>query len=186
MTTTLSPAEDGYRLIQRANVARAAAWGPMFMDIGVSSELAGALARWSGIESGGDPRAVSRLGERGLLQAMPNTARAIFTGGEIAELANPATTNERHAQLALKEYNWLWGSAAKRVSSPPTDDEGKAFFAKLYHQRPKDFWDVKMHGPALQMAGELAQLWSNQPNAMHRLRAASVVAWASPSPWGVA
>jgi hypothetical protein len=180
------PSNDGAALVKRANSGRAGAWTTFLTDQGISQELAGCLARWIGIESGGNPLAVSPMGERGLLQAMPNTGAVIFTPGEWAALTDKATTNAEHARLAIKEFDWLWGKAAARVSGDVAalTDTDRAFYAKLYHQWPRDFWAIKMHGPALAMAGVLAKTWEGQPKALHRLKAASVVAWNNPEPWG--
>ena len=181
-----SPRMDGAALIARANSPRAASWATYLVSLGASPALSEALSRWIGLESGGNPLAVSRLGERGLLQAMQATAvgrGGFFSMPEWESLTNPATTAEEHARLAIKEYAALWARAAARITDPPGGDLDRVFYAKLYHQWPKDFWTVKMRGPALAMAGELARLWATSPNSMHRLRMAAVVAWNDPEPW---
>jgi hypothetical protein len=154
-------------------------WAAIFESIGAAPALAAGLARWVGIESGGNPRAVSRLGERGLLQALPTTRKAFFTDAEWEELGAPATTNERHAQLALKEFAWLLKQAETRIPGIPDDDyAGQLFAAKLYHQRPKDLWDVKLTGPGAAANAQLSLLWgAKAPNSEHRRKAAAVVAW---------
>lgn len=172
--------EDALVLQKRA--ATGARWQRIFESLGVAPALAAGLARWVGIESGGNPRAVSRLGERGLLQALPTTRKAFFSDEEWAELANPQTSDERHASLALKEFSWLATQAGKMVRDlPDISDPGILFFAKMYHQRPKDLQDVKLSGPAAAANASLALLWgAKAPNSDHRRKAAAVVAWGYP------
>jgi hypothetical protein len=166
----------------QALAARAATgrrWADVFERLGTPSELAGGLARWVGIESGGNPRAVSRLDERGLLQALPTTRKAFFSDAEWAELGDKATTDERHAALALQEFAWLLKQAKTRIAGITDEDyAGQLFAAKLYHQRPKDLWDVKLTGPGISANAQLALLWgAKAPNSEHRRKAAAVVAW---------
>lgn len=173
--------KDGQALLARANSARAQAWAGLFPE--VDGDTADALARWAGLETGGNPVAVSRLGERGLIQIMDKSRKGIFDDAEWAALSDKATSAEDHARLAVKEYRALLSRAMAKVTDPPADSSGQVFFAKLWHQWPKDFSDIKMHGPALAMAAELAQRWKDAPNSLHRLRAASVVAWNNPEAW---
>jgi hypothetical protein len=94
---------DGAALLARANGARALALTTLFLDSGESAVMAEALARWAGVESGGNPLAVSRLGERGLLQAMPEVGDGgIFTHAEWRALGDPATPMAEHVRLAVK------------------------------------------------------------------------------------
>jgi hypothetical protein len=172
----------GADLLRRANGGKASGWVPIFESLGQTYRVAQALARWAGIESSGNPLAKSKLDERGLLQAMKATK--IFTDAEWTALSDAATPAQTHAALAIKEARELWTRAAKRIKNQPSDPIEQLFFAKLYHQRPKDFWDVAMHGPATTMAAELAKMWAASPAAMHRLQVASVVAWNNPEPWG--
>lgn len=172
--------DDGQQLVKRAATGRR--WEPVFESVGASPTLAAGLARWVGIESGGNPRAVSRLDERGLLQALPTTRKAFFTDEEWAKLGDPATTDEEHARLALKEFAWLLKQARVKIANISDDDEaGQLFAAKLYHQRPKDLWDVKLSGPGAAANAVLALAWgAKAPKSEHRRQAAAVVAWGNP------
>jgi hypothetical protein len=146
-------------------------------------ELAGALARWAGIESSGNPTAVSSLGERGLMQAGPQSVdEGALSPDQWDALINPDTGPSTHAGIAMHYVDWLYGRAARYIKAPPTGALDQLWYAKLYHQRPVDVRDGKMHGPAIPMARELARRWARDPKAMHRLRAANVVAWGTPTP----
>jgi hypothetical protein len=182
--------KDGADLVRRANLPAASAWRADFAAHGLSDSLAAALARWAGIESSGNPIATSRLGERGLLQCSKNTA--LMAGGPYTQvewdsLVDKTTPRTTHARLAIQLYEWLAARAAKYVPDMPGDDADRVFYAKLYHQWPADFHGkaaVGLHGPALDMAHDLAVKWSvGSPHSLHRLRAASVVAWNAPAPW---
>jgi hypothetical protein len=173
--------DDGQALVKRAGTGYR--WARVFEAAGASAALAAGLSRWVGIESGGNPLAVSRLGERGLLQALPTTRKSFFSDAEWAELGDAATTDERHAALALKELAWITDQAAKRTTSPlDRDDVGTVlFFSKMYHQRPKDLYDVKLPGDGRAANALLALAWGPKaPNSDHRRKAAAVVAWGYP------
>jgi hypothetical protein len=174
------PVQDGLQLVNRARTGER--WASVFESIGASPTLAAGLSRWVGIESGGNPRAVSRLDERGLLQALPTTRKAFFNDAEWAELGDPATTDQRHAELAMKEYAWLLGQAKRYAKNVPDgDDGGSLFYAKLYHQRPKDMTDVKLSGSGAAANALLAAAWgAKAPNSDHRRKAAAVVGWGNP------
>lgn len=176
---------DGAALVQRATIPRAIAWQGLFSGQGLSDPVSAALSRWAGIESAGNPLALSKLGERGLLQCMESTGLGgkIYSPGEWAALTDPATSAETHAQLAAKLFRAMWERAAKHITDPPSDPVDQVFYAKLFHQWPKDFLVENMHGPALPTAVELAKRWADKPKSMHRLRAAAVVAWGLPQPW---
>lgn len=178
-------AADGAALVRRATAPQAVQWQPLFSGQGLPDATSSSLSRWAGIESSGNPLAVSKLGERGLLQCMESTGIGgkIYSPGEWAALADPATAAETHAQLAVKLYRAMWERAAKLMTNPPSDPVDQLFYAKLFHQWPRDFKTEKMHGPALPMAVELAKRWADKPKSLHRLRAASVVAFGVPEPW---
>src|SRR5262249_39116128 len=55
---------------------------------GLPAEIADAVAT---VESGYDSRAIGRVGEIGLMQVLPSTARLRGFGGTLAELADPET-----------------------------------------------------------------------------------------------
>lgn len=172
--------DDGKELQRRAQTG--SAWQADFESVGASPQLAQGLARWVGIESGGNPLATSKLGERGLLQSLPSTRKAFFSDDEWAELSNPATSRARHAYLAMQEYAWLLSQAHKMVKDYVADDVSDLFYAKLYHQRPKDLQDVKLSGNGAAANAILAAAWGPKaPNSDHRRKAAAVVAWGNPN-----
>jgi hypothetical protein len=177
---------DGERLIARANQSMARAWVARFMSADAPQALAEGLARWAGIESSGDPLARSKLGERGLLQSTEQSALrekpVMLTWSEWDALSRKETPTEQHAKIAMRMANWLWARAKPHVIDAPNDFTSALWYGKLYHQRPVDVRDAKMHGPALPMARELAVRWANDAAKMHRLRAANVVAWGVPTP----
>lgn len=169
--------DEDQTLVARANTGRR--WADVFESLNTPSDLADGLARWVGIESGGNPLAVSKLGERGLLQSLPATRTSFFTDAEWNSLTSPATTDQEHARLALKEFAWLLAQAQKRVSNIADDDfGGQLFVAKLYHQRPRDLQEVKLTGPGAAANVQLSMAWgAKAPNSEHRRKAAAVVAW---------
>lgn len=177
---------DGVRLVSRANQATAHDWVGRFMNADAPQQLAEGLSRWAGIESSGNPLALSKIGERGLLQiglqsALRESPPAL-SALEWEALASKNTTSEMHARIAMKIANWMWARAKRYVADPPNDFASALWYGKLYHQRPVDVRDGKMHGPALPMAIELKNRWSGDAAKMHRLRAANVVAWGQPDP----
>ena len=186
----VDPKADGDALIKRANQKAALAWASIFADHPVTPLVAGELARWAGIESSGNPLAKSRLNERGLMQAGAQTVdEGGLTQAEWDALIDPKTTKKQHADLAIKYVDWLASHAATHLLSDPADPVDRVWYAKLYHQRPVDVRDVV--GPltkqlsttnAHTIATVLANTWSADPKAMHRLRAANVVAWGTATP----
>lgn len=177
-------------LIKRANQDAVKRWRNVFArqhtNVGpISPELAAALARWAGIESSGNALSTSRLNERGLMQAGPQSvAEGAYNDGEWLSLTDPATEDDQQAQLAIHYVDWLYGKAAAFLTTPPQSPVDQLWYAKLYHQRPIDLRDGHMHGLAPAMARELSLRWANDPKALHRLRAANVVAWNSCDPPG--
>jgi hypothetical protein len=171
-------------LQKRANQEQAQAWIPDLEAAGASPDLARALARWIGIESSGygagDPRGVSKIGERGLLQITPTTAKEALTPGEWQELGDPATPRLEQAKIALKQFRWHQTKAKQYVKDWPGDDTfDSVFYAKMHHARPKDLSDAKLSGTAAKNARELATRWKKDTAALKRLAAATVVAWGS-------
>ena len=188
-----SPAKAAAALVDlstlqtRANQEQAQAWIPDLVAAGANPDLARALARWIGIESSGfgagDPRGVSKIGERGLLQITPTTAKEALTAGEWQELADPATPRARQAAIALKQFRWHQTKAAKYVKDWPGNDTfDSVFYAKMHHARPADLSSAKLSGAAAKNARELVTRWKNDAAALKRLAAATVVAWGSVSP----
>ena len=175
--------DDGAKLLARATQANANRWVTLFVDHPVSPLTAAALARWAGIESSGNATAHSRLDERGLMQAGASTvAEGGMSATDWSRLINSATTNKEQVALAVHYVNWLFERAAKYIAQAPKDPVDQVWYAKLYHQRPVDVRDGKMHGAAADMARELAERWKGDAKAMHRLRAANVVAWGTSEP----
>jgi len=182
----LDPKADGEALMKRANQKAAAAWAVTFASVPdhpVSPLSAAALARWAGIESSGNATKPSRLNERGLMQAGPQTvAEGGLTQPEWDALISPSTSKLQHAALAIKYVDWLAQKAFTYVPKPPVDPVEIIWYAKLWHQRPVDVRDSGLTGDAIADARTLAQKWAADPKAMHRLRAANVVAWGTPTP----
>jgi hypothetical protein len=190
-------AADGAHLVQRANQQTALAWAPVFAALSIHStgapihvppELAAALARWTGIESSGIPITSAR-DERGIMQVGPGLGGPAtkppppaFNDGEWLTLSDPETSHDTQAGWGMHYVDWLYGRASKYIKDAPADLVDQLWYAKLYHQRPVDVATGKMHGPAVAMARELAKRWADDATAMHRLRAANVVAWGTPTP----
>jgi hypothetical protein len=173
-------------LLKRANQAAAAAWAVTFASVPdhpISPLTAAALARWAGIESSGKATNASRLNERGLLQAGPQTVdEGGLTQSEFDALIAASTSRAQHAALAIKYADWLAKKAFTYVARPPVDPVEIIWYAKLWHQRPVDVRDNGLTGDAIADARMLALKWAADPKAMHRLRAANVVAWGTPTP----
>lgn len=179
---------DGDKLQRRADQHMAIDWLALFLNEGAPHDEAEALVRWAALESSGDPHKVSTLGERGLFQLGAAAQKdGALTNTEWSALLNPATTNQQHAHMALRQANWLWHRAAAKITNPPDgvdapeDDISAMWYAYLQQQWPADVTKA-LHGPALPMARELATRWANDPKKMHRLRAANVVAFGVPNP----
>lgn len=178
-----SPEADAAKLLERANQPNAHAWAVIFTDVPVSPLSAAALARWAGLESSGKATNRSRLDERGLMQAGPaSVTDGELTQAEFDELISPATSKARHAQLAVKYVDALSNKAMTYVEHPPKDPVELIWYAKLWHQRPVDVRDAGLTGDAIADANMLALKWANDAKAMHRLRAANVVAWGTATP----
>jgi hypothetical protein len=166
------------KYVARANQQRAKDWIPDLVRAGAPPEIAERLARWIGLESSGNPLALSRIGERGLLQSTKTTALQgkLFTPGEWAELQSPNTTRARHAALALKQYVFHARRAALRVTNrPAADSHDWVFYSKMDHTRPVDLQEAKPHGAAASMARDLQTRWASDPAKLQRLAMASVV-----------
>lgn len=190
--------DDGAKLMARANQPTALAWVPVFMSahvqakgapVHITEALAQAYARWAGIESSGNALANSRIDERGLMQVGPllggpatQPPPPAFEQSDWVALTDPETSHERQADMAIHYVDWLYGRALKYIANPSSDPIDQVWYAKLYHQRPVDLRDGKMGGPAREMARTLAKRWAGDSKAMHRLRAANVVAFGVPNP----
>lgn len=174
-----SPAE----LLQRATQPRAMAWVPYFVDVGESPAVADALARWAGIESGGDPRSVSVLNERGLLQVGAQTqSEGGISAADWAELVNPDTLPNTDARIASHYWRWLLSRAIKHLPVAPLDGVDSVWFAYAYHQRPKDFTEWGTLPPnAASAAAYLLQHTGGNPQLAKRVAANNVVAFGTPT-----
>jgi hypothetical protein len=187
-----SPEEDCANLQMRANQPTALAWVPYFMGahamhkgvpIHITAPWAEALARWAGIESSGNPLITSRLDERGLMQAGPQSvSEGLMSQSDWVALTDPDTSHEQQADMAILYADAMYGKAKTHITDPPADPTDEIWYAKMWHQRPVDVRDGKFHGPARAMARELAARWANDPKAMHRLRAANMVAFGTCAP----
>jgi hypothetical protein len=173
-------AQSDATLLSRANSPRALAWAITFQNAGVSKGIAEAWARWAGIESGGNPLAVSPIGERGLFQITKTTAKGTVTPAEWEAMVRPSTAREEHARMALSQAAKYWQRAKTMIKNPPTDPVSKIWYAKMWHSRPADFNGHIMHGAALDMARQLQQQWKDDAEKMYRLRVANVIAFGVP------
>lgn len=173
-----SPAE----LLSRATQPRAMAWAPYFVDVGETPAVSDALARWAGIESGGDPRAVSSLNERGLLQVGPQTqSEGGISADDWRELVNSDTLPNTDARIASHYWRWLLGRATKHLPSVPMDGTNAVWFAYAYHQRPKDFTEWGTLPPnAAAASAYLLQHAAGNPQLTKRVTANNVVAFGTP------
>lgn len=183
-----NPTDDGNDLLKRANQKAAMDWFEYFKNEGAPDDYADALVRWVGIESSGNPLAVSSQGERGLAQITPTTQKeGALTDAEWAATIAKTTTKQQHAHIAMRVVDWCWLRADKFLPSddtidPATEPQDAVWYAYLYHWRPVEVRDGKLHGRALPMARELATRWAGDPAKMHALRAANVIAFGDPSP----
>lgn len=173
-------------LLNRAIQPKAMAWAPYFQDVGEIPAVADALARWSGLESGGDPTIVSVLNERGLLQVGPQT---MSEGGIDQQgwdaLISPDTMPNTQAVIGAHYWRWLLSRAATHLAAPPpdTDPVGQVWFAYQYHQRPKDFtqWGQLPNNAAAAAAYLLGRgHLNNDQELVKRVTASNVVAWGLP------
>jgi len=176
-TTKRTTTRSKSPLMRRANQRRARDWAPDLEKAGASPKLARALARWIGIESSGKPLVLSRIGERGLLQATRTTAlkEKLFTPGEWEKLRSPASSRAFHAAMAMKQYKFHRRRARRWVSNkPPLSSIDWVYYAKMHHTRPRDLREGKVHGPALPMARDLWTRGRGQPRRRQRLALANV------------
>lgn len=180
-TPAKSAAASGPSLLQRANQAGALAWAALFSAHGMPGSVADALARWAGIESAGIATAVSRLGERGLLQCLEKTALqpgGPYSQSQWAALSSRDTSRDEQAALAIRLYEWLWHWGRKRLANPPGDGSiDSVWYAKLAHARPKAFTDFRLTGNAAADAEMLRARWLSSPALTQMLLSANVVAW---------
>jgi hypothetical protein len=174
-------ADDGAKLLARANQKAALTWAPIFIDAGATTGEAQAMARWAGLESSGNPRPTGGNGG-GLMQVGKGFVdMGAMSPSEYAKLQAPGTSNKEQAVLALKYVHWCWERAKQYVSAPPTNPVDQIWYAYLYHMRPVDVRDSGMHGEAGPMAAALYPIWSVDKAPLHRLHAANVVAFDNPT-----
>lgn len=181
-------------LVKRANQSRAQEWVPILVyDLGEPEATAEAIARWFGIESSGDPRAVSSQGERGLAQITHTSAitEKALTDAEWAAMGDPdkpanagLTKNQDDARIGVKVIDWCYQRATKYLKTPPIDPIEHIWYAKLYHQSPVEVRDAKLTGDAHADAARLEKDWAADAKKLHHLHAANVVAWGSVLPPG--
>lgn len=178
--TATPPTEEAAKLVARANQDAALAWTDEFARA-ARPEVALAEARWTGIESSGDPHATSELGEYGLMQ-FPKDAvsQKILTQAEWNTLHDPATSADEHARLNARYVALLSTKASKHVKDFPTDPVDRVWYAKLWHAYPKDVKEGKLHGPARAMSRELMTRATGKK--LHRVLAANIIAFGTPTP----
>ena len=179
---------DG-NLLSRANQAHAHdPWMAIFtMDLSppLSPDIAAAVCRWIGIESSGDPLAVSSQGERGLTQITKTSAltEKALTQAEWDALSSVTTSDIDRARLAWKIVEWCWDRAKKYVAGGQARDAiDQLWYAKMYHQRPVEVRDGAMTGDAAADSRRLEAAWASDPKKIRHLHAANVVAWDSVLP----
>jgi hypothetical protein len=173
------------KLLSRANQSHAEQWIPILVyDLGTPQAKAEAAARWFGIESAGDPRAVSSMGERGLAQITKTSAltEKALTQAEWDAMADVTTSLQDDARIALKVIAWCYQRATKYLKVPPIDSIEQLWYAKLYHQSPVEVRDAKLTGDAIADAHRLETEWAKDAKKLHHLHAANVVAWGSVLP----
>jgi hypothetical protein len=178
------------KLLTRANQEKAAKWIDILTDAGglnLPYSVAAAVARWFGIESGGNPLAVSSQGERGLAQITKTSAltEGALTQKEWDALIDKNTSSAEQARINWKIIEWCYTRASKYLThgAPPTDPIEQIWYAKLYHQRPVDVRDAELTGEAKADAFRLEMEWAGDAK-LHRLHAANVVAWNALTPPG--
>lgn len=164
-------------LVRRANQPRAKAWANDFQNLGVPPSMAQAYARWAGIESSGNPLAVSPIGERGLFQVTKTTAKNTVTPAEWEAMTRPTTARAEHARMALAQAAKYWARAKTKIKNAPNDPASIVWYSKAWHARPADFKGGVMHGSASDMSRQLERQWANDPRAMRRLHASNVIAF---------
>ena len=173
-------------LVARATQHSAMAWSPFFVDVGELPAVADALARWAGLESGGDPTIESVLGERGLLQAGKQTVgEGGMSQADWDIYDSPGTMPNQVARISTAYATWLFNRAAKHLTGDlsgmiPTD---RVWFAYQYHQRPKDFtqWGPVPNTAAAASAYLLGRAHlNNDAQLVKRVTASNVVAWGTP------
>jgi len=141
----------GKRLAELLNRAKGGLrWVPLFdaalkqlvpelSDI-IRSQWAGALGRWAGIESGGNPLAKSSLSEIGLLQIGIDTlaslvSRGVFSRAEAAAMRDPKTSDTTHADFAVRFF--LSQTPIVRQKAPDyVDPLDVVWGAKMQHALP--------------------------------------------------
>lgn len=179
--TATPPSEEAAKLIARANQESALKWEAEFGDATGNTDVAAAEARWIGIESSGNPYATSELGEYGLMQFPKDAvAQKILTQAEWNTLHDKSTPADVHARLNARYVAQLSNKAAKYVKDFPADPVDRVWYAKLWHAYPKDVKEGHLHGPARAMAREL--LSKSTGKKLHRILAANIIAWGTPTP----
>lgn len=174
----------GTNLLRRANQP-SDPWLDIFLHDShpnLDPDIAAAVCRWIGIESSGNPLAVSSQGERGLAQITRTSAltEKALTQAEWDAMVNPTTSPQEHARIAWKVIEWCWQRASKYLPNGKARDAiDQIWYAKMYHQRPVDVRDGGMTGDAAADSRRLAVKWAGDEKRVHGLVSANVVAWNS-------
>lgn len=111
-------------------------WIP-FMVKYLGSDAAAAAGRWIGIESGGNPLAVSSMGERGLAQIMEKSLVDLkVSRDEWDAMSRPSTSEDTHAKIAAKIMSNEVANASKLLQGMSGIEWGSLAIGKLRHALP--------------------------------------------------
>lgn len=134
------------------------------MPNGVSipvGEIADAICRWIGIESGGKITSTGLPNERGLLQADHGTfLKAGFTEADWDALDDASTPRAKQADYAVQYVNYLASTANKGLGWPIVFWRDLIWLGYLYHALPSLVQDMKKHGIMTNRTNAIA-LWSS-------------------------
>lgn len=99
-----------------------AAWVPRMTALFGTAAAGAAAGRWFGIESGGDPRASSKLDERGLAQvSQVELGELGLKPADFDAMTSARTTDDHHAALAARVIFGEIAAATKSIGSRAPD-----------------------------------------------------------------
>lgn len=124
-----------------------------------SDDAAYAACRWIGIESGGNPKTKTSLGEYGLAQGMKNN----YSAADWKVVTDPRSTDEEQAKAAGN----LIVRSTKAVTGSPVVASGRQGLGKLYHGLPLLVKELRTQGlmKASVLETLVAMLASYKPSA---------------------